>query len=291
MMSAQESSEAVLIGLRPVRTRQGALSLWRRVCQNVPPMKAQKTSLLSLLFLVLIFTLSGCVYLRLLEVKNQLADFDHHFRVELSGGHFILHFLHPILFKEDFTELTKLNPSRIHPLAEGYQWFLDFHQEGGNKEAKQAEKTIVFQLHFNGDHRLESWDFSPLFVEMAPPAFLEASIRSLGKGKVLERSQQLRVDSENLPKVSAEPPTRKSITAVLGIPAYRFSKSGLDAYVYRFKAEALPIKSKYEDRRIAEAKLYFDPATDQLAKMSSRFAGLKISIDFRKLTEGATTPP
>jgi hypothetical protein len=235
-------------------------------------------------FLLLTLMLGGCVYLRLLEVKHQLAEFDRNFRVQVTDGHFILHFLHPVLFDEDFIALTKLNPSRTAPLDKGQQWFLDFSQIDVGEKAEQVDGKIVFRMTFSEDHRLTSWDFSPLFLEMAPPAFLEASIKSLGKGKVLESQRQLRVDSEDLPKVSAEPPSRKAILAVLGTPARQFKKGELTVYQYRFQAEATPVDSSHADRRIAEAKLYFDPVTNRLTKMSSRFAGLKISVDYRKLT-------
>jgi hypothetical protein len=107
----------------------------------------------------------------------------------------------------------------------------------------------------------------------------------LGKGKVDEGRRQLKVDAEDLPKISAAPPNRKKILEVLGSPAEQTVKDGLMLYVYRFKADAIPVGEEDEKRQIAVAKLYFNPVTDELAKMSSRFVGLKIAIDYRKLTQ------
>ncbi|NBS15704.1 MAG: hypothetical protein EBS79_02140 [Gammaproteobacteria bacterium] len=135
--------------------------------------------------LVLIFmalTLTGCVWLRLLQIKNQLADFDENFRIEVADKHFILHLVDPVLLSADFIYLSKLNPSRIEKLPQGDErWVLDFHLDPA-KTPEQKTKTLSFIMTYTPAHKLAAFDFSPLFVEMAPVAFLEASIRSL-KGR------------------------------------------------------------------------------------------------------------
>jgi hypothetical protein len=45
------------------------------------------------------------------------------------------------------------------------------------------------------------------------------------------------------------------------------------------------VDKEYEERRIAEAYLYFDPAKDELVRLRGKFAGLKLSIDYRKLSQ------
>jgi hypothetical protein len=248
-------------------------------------MRFTKSLFNALLLSVLLLALSGCVYLRLLEAKNQLADFDRNFRVGIDDGHFHLDFLNPVLLSEDFRYLTKLHPSRIEKLPRGYRWYLDFRQ---TDTSGQPGKKIVFRMTFNKKNKLSGWDFSPVFLEMAPAAFLEASIRSLGKGKVDEGRRQLKVAAEDLPKVAAAPPNRKRILEVLGPPAAESMKDGMTLYVYRFKAETTPVDDDDEERRVAVAKLYFNPVTDELARMSSRFVGLKLAIDYRRLTQLAS---
>jgi hypothetical protein len=48
------------------------------------------------------------------------------------------------------------------------------------------------------------------------------------------------------------------------------------------------VEPEYEKRRLAEAKLFFDPATDELVRLAGRFAGLKLAIDYRKLVRSPT---
>lgn len=233
---------------------------------------------------LLLLSLTGCVWLRLLEIKNQLADFDEYIRVEIVEGHFVVRFLEPVLLSKDFVELSKLHPSRTTDLAEGYRWFLDFHFRTPHNP-EQAAKVISFAMTFTPEHKMSSFSFSPLFLQMAPKAFLEASIRSLGLGKVDQGKRQMRVDPDDLPGLSDKLPTRKEIVEVLGPPEEDYVYDNYRIIRYRFLSDSKPISPKHEDRREAEAKLFFDPATESLVRLSGRFAGLKLSIDYRKLTK------
>lgn len=241
-----------------------------------------------LLFLMSIF-LTGCVWFRLLDIKNQLAEFDENVRIEVADKHFILHLLKPVLLSEDFVYLSKLRPSRTDTLPQGgYRWHLDFRFDPA-MSPQQKSMQVSFAMTFTAHHRLAAFDFSPLFVEMAPPVFLEASIRSLGVGKVDQDNRQLKVDPDDLPKLDARLPRIAAITTVLGQPAEEKTEDGLRVLIYRFKADALPVDKEYEERRLAEAKLYFDPVKDELVRLKGKFAGLKLSIDYRKLA-GRTVP-
>lgn len=247
-------------------------------------MKKTRFSILNRLFVLLLAVLlTGCVWLRLLEIKNQLADFDEYMRVNVINQHFILNLLDPVLLSEDFVYLSKLRPSRIEKLPQGgYRWYLDFHIDPA-KTPEQAAKVVSFIMTYTDKHQLAAFDFSPLFVEMAPPVFLEASIRSIGVGKVDQEKKQLKVDPEDLPKLTAGLPKTASITSVMGPPTEELTEDGLKVLIYRFKADAEPVDKEYEQRRLSVAKLYFDPAKDELVRLKGKFAGLKLTIDYRKL--------
>ena len=237
-----------------------------------------------LFMLLMLLVLAGCVWLRLLEIKNQLADFDEFVRVEVSNKHFILHLMKPVLLSDDFVYLSKLRPSRIENMSGGtYRWYLDFHFDPATSPGQKA-KIVSFIMTYNAEQRLASFDFSQLFVEMAPPVFLEASIRSLGVGKLDQGKKQLKVDPEDLPKLTASLPKTWNILSVMGPPAGEIIEEGLRVLIYRFKADAMPVSKEYEERRLAEARLYFDPVLDELVRLKGKFAGLKLSIDYRKLT-------
>lgn len=242
-----------------------------------------KILLRCLFLLLLLCSLASCVYLRLLEVKNQLAHFDENFRVDVSD-HFILHFLHPVLLSDDFVELAKLQPTRVEPLPDGQRWYQEFHKidVGGRR---QPGVDIIFALTFDKEDKLVSWDFSPVFVAMVPAQFFEASLRSLGRGTVDEGKKRLRVDPQDLPKLTANAPKRERILDIMGQPVEQSAADRMKLYVYHFQVETPHLDEEYEDRRIAVIKLYFNPTTDELVKMGGKFVGLKIAIDYLKLRE------
>jgi hypothetical protein len=235
------------------------------------------------LLLLLVLLLSGCVWLRVLEMKNQMKRFDEHFRIE-NSPQFTLHFLRPVLYDDDYLSLAKVEPSLKEALPTGARWRQVFRKI--EPEGKVSPGIpIVFTLEFDREHRLKRWDFSPSFLAMVPPRFLEASLRSLGKGKVDEGKKQLKVDPEDLPKVVSPPPTRQQIVAVLGEPTEQPESEDGSLCVYRFVTDTHFVEQGFEDRRNAYAKLHFDPRTDELKKVSARFLGLKFSVDFAKLIQ------
>ncbi len=238
--------------------------------------------------LVLLSFLGGCVWLRLLQLKNQLADFDENFVTEI-GDHFALVFRHPVLLNDDFVELAKLEPTRKEPTPTGSRWVQAFRKVDSTDKVVKPEVEFFFTLDFNQDDYLTRWDFSPVFMVMAPPQFFEASIRSLGKGKVDEARHKFVVDERDRARITVKPPTIGQIVAKLGEPLQKTEEDGKKLYVYRFLVDSPHIDKDYPDRRFTNVKLYFDPKSGELAKMGGKFIGLKIAIDLKKLGEQKET--
>ena len=234
------------------------------------------------LLLGLAVLLAGCVWLRLLETKGQLEEFDHHFRVEVTDS-FTLHFLHPVLFDEDLTELAEVAPTQLETLPSGEtRWTEVFHKTDVLGKREAPERTIWFQQRFNAEHKMIAWTFSPLFMDVAPPRFLEASLRSLGKGTIFQSRHQLTVNPEDIPKFSAALPDLKAIRGLLGTPIEERKDGDAWMLVYRFDLDTpTPATPANEKRRIALVKLYFDEATGALNRFSGRFIGLRLSINYR----------
>ena len=240
-----------------------------------------------LLFVAL--ALSGCVWLRLLEVKGQVDDFDKNIAITITDR-LSLRFRHPVMYDEDFLYLTDLNPTRIDAMPQGTRWIVDFHKLDRNGRFEVPRKTLTFIMDFNAGRKLSGFSFSPLFLAMAPPQFLEASIRSLGKGRVDAGKRQLRVDPSDLPKIDASLPTRADMHRIYGRP-YSIAKDGDDTrFVYRFLADVRPRSPKAESKRLAEVKLLFQGPRETLAQMEGKFVGLKLRIDYRKLRGQSAAP-
>lgn len=243
---------------------------------------------LIVLSLIVMAGLSGCVYLRLLEFKQQLAKFDEFFRVEVTDR-FTLHFKKPMLFGKDFVYLSKLQPTDIRSISGGQRWLYVFHKTASDGTIAEPAVDAVFQMDFNSGDQLVSFTLSEIFLAMVPPQFLELSFRSLGTAEVDRKKRQVRANSTLIEKIKIDPPKRDAIVKVLGPPTeIQPQEDGLELYLYSFLLETEGHDPKYDSRRKAVTKLYFDPETDYLIKVWGKFTGLKISIDYRHLVEENT---
>ena len=233
-----------------------------------------------LILLLLVHSLTACVWLRLLQLKHQLEQFDENFATEVSD-HFTLIFKHPVLLNDDFVTLAKLQPTNKAQMPTGSRWIQAFHKIDA-QGTLQPGVDFFFTLDFDQDDYLTRWDFSAVFMAMVPAQFFEDSIRSLAKGRVDEASRKFKVDVKDRAKITVRPPTLQELTAVLGEPLETSEEDGKHVYLYRFLVDSPHIDKDYQDRRITDVRLYFDPKTQELTRMGGRFIGLKININLIK---------
>jgi hypothetical protein len=239
------------------------------------------------LLLVLTGLLSGCMYwIRAYQVYLQMGDFDSHFSVE-ANDEFTLHFKDPILYSKDFVSLSKLYASQDDPTLEGRRWRYWFRKVDGNNKLIKPEIKFYSDLCFNKENRLISWSFSSLFLDIFPPQFLEASLRSIGGAEIDKEKQQLKANSALLEKISGHLPQKPAVLAQLGDPFEIKDEGDQEVYIYRFLLETHHIEEGYEDRALDEIKITFDKKTQELVRMAGRFAGLKVSINYRKFLDGS----
>lgn len=230
---------------------------------------------------ILASVLSGCVYVRLLAVKQQLSKFDTYFRVNVSDV-FNLEFNKPVLFREDFDNLAKLSPSRTEPLSGGKRTVYELQKLNSDGRLAEPQVPMEFILEFDEKDMLTSWTFSSVFLAMFPAEFLEISLRALGASKIFRARRQVRADLSKIDIGSARLPRRQTIESVLGLPLQVVKRENAERLLYRFKLKAEKVEAGYEERQFTLLKLDFDSRTHELLKMSGRFVGMKIAVDYRK---------
>lgn len=244
-----------------------------------------KRFLRQLAALLLLITLTGCVHwYHAWQTYNQLDEFDLYFSVT-SKDDFTVHFKDPKLLSEDFVALAKLQSTTEEKIGEGKKWRYWFRKIDKNGRQISPEISFYLDLAFNKEDKITDWTFSNLFLQIAPPEFLEASFRSLGGAEINEEKQQLKAKADQLEKISAKLPKKEAVVKHLGEPLEVEHEDDKDIYKYHFRLDARGIEEGYEDRALSEVRLSFDKKTDELVKMSGRFAGLKISINYRDYQE------
>ena len=231
--------------------------------------------------LLIISTLSGCFYwIRVYQTYLQMDEFDDNFSVT-SSEVFNLNFKYPKLNSKDFISLLKVQPSSTSGTESDKQWRYLFKKIDKDWQLFKPEISFYFNLSFNSNDKLKQWTLSSLFLHIAPPEFLEVSIRSIAGAEIHKDTRQLKADTSLIEKISTDLPQKKQILSQLGDPIKINDKGENEIYLYHFLLETEDIEEGYEDRALSKIELTFDKKTDELIKMSGRFVGLKISIRYR----------
>jgi len=231
-----------------------------------------------LCLLVLAGSLSGCIYwIRAYQTYLQMDEFDRYFST-VTTDEFTLQFKEPILYSKDFVSLSKLYASEDAPTLEGRRWRYWFRKVDANNKLIVPEVKFYSDLNFNKKGRIIAWSFSSLFLQIAPPKFLEVSLRSIGGAEIDTEKQQLRANSKLIDKITEDLPKKPAVLAQLGEPLEIKDEGDVEVYMYHFLLETHHIEKGYEDRALSEVKISFDKKTQELIRMSGRFAGLKVPL-------------
>ena len=235
-----------------------------------------------ILILSLLISLTGCFYWwRTYLTYLQLGEFDKYFSISVAED-FTVHFKHPVLLSEDLVSLAKLRASEEIKTPSGQLWHYRFRKLDNQGDILFPEIQFTLSPRFNLENEVIALSFSRIFLQIAPPEFLELSIRSVGSGVIDKDKRQLKVDTDKVHKINAELPLKNVVLANLGEPFEIKEDETHEVYLYYFMLEAHGIIKGYEDRALSTIKLTFDKETQEMIKMSGRFAGLKISINYRK---------
>ncbi|NOQ15978.1 MAG: hypothetical protein GQ581_02870 [Methyloprofundus sp.] len=226
-------------------------------------------------------SLTGCFYWwRAYQTYLQMGEFDDNFAISITEN-FSVQFKDPVLFADDIVTLAKLRPSKEIDVPTGQQWQYVFRKVDQEGNILLPETKFYCQLDINHDDKVTGLSFSALFLQIAPPEFLELSFRSLGSGKIDKVNRRLKVDTDKINKITADLPLKSAVLAQLGEPLFIEETIEQEVYVYHFKLEAYAIKKGYEDRTLSVVKLSFAKNTGEMTRMAGRFAGLKISINYK----------
>lgn len=232
-------------------------------------------------------TLTGCVHWwRAYKTYVQMGEFDKYFTIAVTDD-FILKFKEPVMLSEDFITLSNLRPSLEEPTPDGKHWRYWFYKVDGYKRIVKPEVKFYSDMNFNKEDKLAAWSFSSLFLEIAPPKFLEVSLRSIGGGEINKDKMQLRGNSDLVKKIADDLPKKTAVVSKLGQPFEVIKEKEQEIYIYRFLLDSKKIEEGYEKNALNEVKLSFDNKTQELTRMAGNFAGLKISINYKKFQDKA----
>jgi len=229
---------------------------------------------LSIVLLIFIVSLTGCVYLRLLQVKRQLNDFEENFLISDQDG-LTLIFKNPVLKSGDIVWLMKSEPISMMQAGEGDTWeyVLEKQYIESNNEKANYDIPVRFYLR---DDKLVEMTFPERFLKNLSKPFHIKMLGSIGKSKISKstRSAETEFKGSNLDEI----PKKKYIISVLGKP-YKDENSGdtnMFTYLYNFKENDIAKENAEFDLKMTFS---FRDDDETLEKAEYNLNGLTMSLN------------
>lgn len=224
--------------------------------------------------------LSGCVYLRLLQLKNQLADAEKNFRMDITDG-LRIECLNPVLYGDDVRWLG-IEPETVTGTPDAERWRVRWLKEPPPGIKEETVYDVELAAAFT-NKRMSHVFIPEKYFAFFPKELFVNLLRSTGSAKIDRMSRQADVKAGSDPEKPAVPmPKMSSIEGMLGAPTER--KSGVDdvTYLYRYKAVTTGAKAKP-----IEVSFTFDRATGELRKLTGKLPKGVLNYDLSKAPDKA----
>lgn len=215
--------------------------------------------------------LGGCVYLRLLELKQQLGRFDRYFTLQTQEGvGLVCH--EPVLTTDDVRWLG-LAPEQTRKLGLAEHWQVRWVKQLPVGIAEPGRFDLVVDLGFTAG-RLNRLTIPERYFAVMPKEFLVGVIRSLGRGRIDKSSKRIEA-AVTAAEVAAARPKLPAIDKLLGRPSEEQVQGETTVLRYRY----IP-STKESKAAVFDLHLTFNTATGELLRWHGRTPMGNIAFNF-----------
>lgn len=234
-----------------------------------------KRLLIRSIFLCSLLLVTGCVYMRLYKVQNQLNDFDTNFELSDKGG-LVLIFLKPVLESGDMVWLMKNGPLKKEKNGQGEMWTYIFEKQylTGAGEGHVYDIPILVLMQ---NEMVKEIIFPERFLKYISIPLLKKMFSSMGEAEInkLSKSASSIFRGSNPEEI----PGIENIVDTLGKP-YSIEEEDETTkytYLYYLKNGASEPRSDYFE---FETEFEFNKESKTLEKARGKIRGLSMSLDF-----------
>lgn len=208
-------------------------------------MKLKQIILLVLCTVGMIF-LSGCFYLRLREVKNQLADFDKYYIIEDSKQLFISAKT-PVLYPDDIVRIMRSDPTAKEQTKSELYYDYILEKQYASAKDEQGDYDIKMRFSFAGG-KLNKIVIDEPFFAIIPKNVFIALIKSFGSAKIDIINRRALIS----PKIDElRLPDKNEVVVLLGKPSWQRD----NRYVYNYLRKSPNAKN---NKKLLPADFIFD---------------------------------
>jgi hypothetical protein len=222
--------------------------------------------------------LGGCVYLRLLELKRQLADFDRYFTLRTDVGA-TMTFLDPVLLTDDLRWIG-VTPESTKKIGTAERWAVRWVKQLPAGMAEETPYDIEVEMFFTRG-KLSRVVIPERYFAFVPKPLFFGVLRSLGGAKIdqAKRSLEANLSDEASRKlgneVLASRPKLAKFGEMLGAPTSRRSEGDETVIQYRYTPSQAGTKNG-----VFDMSFRFDSASGEMNRLQGRTPVGRINIDF-----------
>ena len=222
-----------------------------------------------------ILLVTGCVFLRLYKVQNQLNDFENNFELSDRGG-LVLIFLTPVLESGDMVWLMKNDPLKREKKGQGELWTYLFEKQYLTGGGEGHEYDIPIFILMQSD-MVKKIIFPERFLKNISIPLLKKMFSSMGEAEInkLSKSASSKFRGSNPEEI----PGMENIVDTLGKPYSVEEEDETTKYTYLYYLKnggPGPVSDYFE----FETEFIFDKENKSLEKAGGTIRGLTMSLDF-----------
>jgi hypothetical protein len=219
--------------------------------------------------------LSGCFINRVVEVRDQMCDFDSNFSLQFAdSANFNIY--NPVLLDRDILWIAGASPTMMTSTENELSMVFVLEKSGPDS---RPEDDIRVDLEFDridDQYKLMNVRFDPKFNAMINPEFLdkeaiETATQTLCETGLSFASTRLEIDISD--QDLDELPNRAEILGWLGPPLQADERNDSITYEYKLKGDK-------PDSMKARFTVWFDDSGDKPARMDSEYSHFRTSADF-----------
>jgi len=228
--------------------------------------------------------LSGCVYLRLLALKRQIAAFDQHFALETTDG-LLLIAREPVVLSGDVRWLG-IPPEMSSRHGNTEEWRVRWTKRLPPGSRETADYDLEIALTFTDD-KLSSLRIPERYFGQLSKPFLVEMLRSLGGASVNKKKRALEASVGGPDEKPPDGrPTLRTVHDLLGVPTEQRRRGQHQYLRYRYT----PVAGRAADKAgLFDVVLTFDTTSGELQSIQGRTPVGRLAFTFA--TAAAPQPP
>ena len=236
-----------------------------------------------------VLLLGGCVWLRLLDLKDQFAEFDRYIEVPDAPG-IELRFAKPVLLGEDLDTLIKAKPTAIaHAGDLAVRTYAFSHEPSPlGPDPETAERVLVLTAGVR-EGKVAFVGLPDEIFRVLPRELVLRAMRSVGKAQV-DRGTRSATATVDLVGTTAALPTRSGLIALFGLPNQVKEIDGRERVLWRYRLDGESLRDDGKPVMAAIAAT-FAPGDQQPARFQVNVSGMWLYLDLPRQPRPAAAPP